>query len=191
MVNNLDAAAEAFRTAMRETFRRHSLWYLIQGILLLVAGVLAIVYPLVSAVAVVVLLGWLLVFSGLIQGISLIGARHVPHYWLQLISAILAMLIGFLFLRDPAQGLVTITLLLVIFFMIEGVAKIVFGLTIRPMPQWGWVLGSGILGVLLSILLLVYLPITAVWLVGLMLGVQLISVGAAITSMAWQARRHG
>jgi uncharacterized membrane protein HdeD (DUF308 family) len=69
------------------------------------------------------------------------------------------------------------------------VSKIVFALTIRPMPQWAWVLASGIVGVVLSVLLLAFLQLTAVWLVGLMLGIQLISVGAAIANMAWQARR--
>ena len=189
MANDLEFAAEAFRSAMREAIRRHSFWYLVQGILLLIGGALAIIYPLVSAVAVVLLLGWLLILSGMIQGLGLFGARHVPHFWLQMISAILAILIGFLFLRDPGQGLVTITLLLIIFFMIEGVSKIVFALTIRPLPHWGWVLASGIVGVLLSVFLLTYLPITAVWLVGLLLGIQLISVGAAITTLAWQVRK--
>jgi uncharacterized membrane protein HdeD (DUF308 family) len=189
MANDLESAATAFRTAMRETIKRHSFWYLVQGVLLLIGGILAIIYPLMSAVAVVVLLGWLLIFSGVIQGFSLFGARHVPHFWLQLISAILGVLIGFLFLRDPGQGLVTITLLLIIFFMIEGVSKIVFALTIRPMPQWGWVLASGIIGVLLSVFLLTYLPVTAIWLVGLLLGIQLISIGAAITNLAWRVRK--
>lgn len=189
MASDLEAASIIFRNAMREAFKRHATWYLIQGVLLIIAGMLAIIYPLISAVAVVVLTGWLLVASGVLQAISLLGARHVPHFWLQLISAILAILIGFLFLRDTGQGLVTITLLLIVFFMIEGVSKIVFALTIRPMPQWGWVLASGIVGVVLSVLLLAFLPLTAVWLVGLMLGIQLISVGGAIANMALQARR--
>src|SRR6185295_18428985 len=125
---SLHEAAEVFRDAMRETVKRYSLWYLIQGVLLVVAGVLAVIYPVVSSVAVVVLLGWLLIASGVLQGISLIGASHVPHFWLQLISVILALLVGFLFLRDPAQGLLTITLLLIVFFMIEGISKVVFAL---------------------------------------------------------------
>ncbi len=101
----------------------------------------------------IVLLGWLLIISGALQGISLIGAGHVPHFWLQLISVILAVLIGLLFLRDPAQGLLTITLLLIVFFMIEGISKVVFALTIRPFPNWGWVLASGLVGILLSLIL--------------------------------------
>jgi uncharacterized membrane protein HdeD (DUF308 family) len=186
---SLHEAAETFRDAMRQTVKRYSLWYLVQGVLLVVAGVLAVIYPVVSSVAVVVLLGWLLVISGVLQGISLIGAGHVPHFWLQLISVILALLVGFLFLRDPAQGLLTVTLLLIVFFMIEGISKVVFALTIKPFPNWGWVLASGIVGMLLSAILWASLPVTALWLIGLLLGLQLISVGAAIAYLAWQVRQ--
>jgi uncharacterized membrane protein HdeD (DUF308 family) len=189
MAMSLDAAAEVFREAMRETVRRYSLWYLIQGVLLVAAGVLAIIYPVISSVAVILLLGWLLIISGVLQGISLIGARHVPHFWLQLISVALAILIGFLFLRDPQQGLLTITLLLIVFFMIEGISKVVFALTIRPFPNWGWVFASGLVGILLSLVLWASLPVTATWLIGLLLGIQLISVGAAIAYLAWHVRQ--
>jgi uncharacterized membrane protein HdeD (DUF308 family) len=186
---SLDAAAEVFREAMRQTVKRYSLWYLVEGVLLVVAGILAVIYPVISSVAVVVLLGWLLIISGALQGISLVGAGHVPHFWLQLISVILAVLIGLLFLRHPGNGLLTITLLLIVFFMIEGISKVVFALTIRPFPNWGWVLGSGLIGILLSLILWVRIPVTAVWLIGLLLGIELISVGAAIAYLAWQVRK--
>lgn len=186
---SVDAAAEVFREAMRQAVKRHSLWYLIQGVLLVVAGLLAIIYPVISSVAVVVLLGWLLILSGIVQGLGLIGAGQVPHFWLQLISVILAVLIGFLFLRDPEQGLLTVTLLLIVFFMIEGMSKVVFALTIRPFPNWGWVLASGLVGIALSIILLASMPVTAMWLIGLLLGLQLVSVGASIAYLAWQVRQ--
>lgn len=189
MSMSLDAAAEVFRQAMRETVRRYSLWYLVQGVLLAVAGVFAILYPIISSVAVIVLLGWLLIASGVLQGISLIGARHVPHFWLQLISFVLSVLIGFLFLRDPEQGLMTVTLLLIVFFMAEGLSKIVFALTIRPFPNWGWVLASGLVGIVLSLILWASMPVTAVWLIGLLLGIELVSIGAAMAYLAWQVRQ--
>jgi uncharacterized membrane protein HdeD (DUF308 family) len=184
----LEAAAEAFREAMRQTVKRYSLWYFVEGILLVAAGVLAIIYPVISSVSVVFLLGWLLIVSGILQGLSLVGARHVPHFWLQLISVILAVLIGLLFLRDPGQGLLPIALLLIVFFMVEGISKVVFALTIRPMPSWGWVLSSGLLGIILSLFLWVGLPVAAVWLISLLLGIELISVGAAIALLAWKVR---
>jgi uncharacterized membrane protein HdeD (DUF308 family) len=84
MAMSLNAAAEAFREAIRETVKRYALWYLIEGVLLVVIGILAIIYPVITSAAVVILLGWLLIISGVLQGLSLIGARHVPHFWLQL-----------------------------------------------------------------------------------------------------------
>ncbi len=189
MAISLDEAAEAFREAMRQTVKQYSLWYLVQGVLLVAAGILAVIYPVISSAAVIVMLGWLLIISGVLQGIGLFGAGQVPHFWLQLISVILAVLIGFLFLRDPEQGLVSITLLLIVFFMIEGMSKVVFALTIRPFPNWGWILASGLVGILLSVILWASLPGTAAWLIGLLLGIQLISVGAAIAYLAWQVRR--
>ena len=80
----------------------------------------------------------------------------------------------------------TITLLLIVFFMIEGISKVVFALTIRPFPNWGWVLASGLVGILLALILWASLPVTAVWLIGVLLGINLISVGAAIAYLAWQ-----
>jgi uncharacterized membrane protein HdeD (DUF308 family) len=189
MTMSLDAAAEVFREAMRETVKKYSLWYLIQGVLLVVAGMLAVIYPIISSAAVIVLLGWILIISGVLQGISLIGARQVPHFWLQLISVALALLVGFLLLRDPAQGLQTITLLLIVFLMIEGISKVIFALTIRPFPNWMWVLASGVLGIVLSVVLWRSLPDTAAWLIGLLVGIELIGEGAAMAYLAWRVRQ--
>ena len=69
MTMSLDAAAQVMREAMRETVKRHSLWYLVQGGVMIVAGILALVYPIASSFAVVLLLGWLLIISGIVQGI--------------------------------------------------------------------------------------------------------------------------
>jgi uncharacterized membrane protein HdeD (DUF308 family) len=65
---------------------------------------------------------------------------------------------------------------------------VVFALTIRPFPNWGWVLASGMVGIVLSLVLWVNLPVTSVWLLGFLLGMNLISVGSAIAYLAWQVR---
>ncbi|MCB1442868.1 MAG: HdeD family acid-resistance protein [Methyloceanibacter sp.] len=184
----VDAAAAALREAMRETVKRYSLWYLIQGVLLVIAGVLAIISPVIASVALVFLLGWILIVSGVLQAIGLIGASHVPHFWLQLISAVLAALIGVLLLRSPESSLLVMTMLLIVYFMVEGLAKVIFALTIRPFPNWGWVLASGFLGIVLSSLLWTNMPLSAEWLLGFMLGLLLISEGAALAYLAWHIR---
>ncbi|XSG81426.1 MAG: HdeD family acid-resistance protein [Methyloligella sp. ZOD6] len=187
----LDAAAAAMRDAMRETVKRYSLWYVLQGLLMLLAGVLALIYPLISSVAIVMLLAWVLIVSGVVQGIGLIGARHVPHFWLQLISVALSLLVGVLLLRNPGAGLVLFSALLIVYFMIEGFAKVIFSLTIRPLANWGWVLGSGLVSILLGVYLWANLAVISSWVLGLLLGIQLILEGAAISYLAWQVRRSG
>jgi uncharacterized membrane protein HdeD (DUF308 family) len=186
---SLDVAAQVMREEMRRTVKRYSLWYLVQGGLMILAGILALVYPAISSVAVVFFIGWLLIFSGIFQGISLIGARHVPHFWLQLISVALFIVVGALFLRNPGESLLTLTLLLIVFFLIEGISKVIFALTIRPFPNWGWVLLSGIVGIVLAFYLWASIPVSAAWLLGVLLGIELICEGAAISHLAWQVRK--
>ena len=96
MTMSLGAAAQAMREAMRQSVKRHSLWYLVQGGLMILAGILALVYPVVSSFAAVFLLGCVLIVSGIVQGISLIDARDVPHFWLQLVSVVLSVIVGVL-----------------------------------------------------------------------------------------------
>jgi uncharacterized membrane protein HdeD (DUF308 family) len=189
MTMPLEVAAQVMREAMRETVKRHSLWYLVQSALMILAGIVALAYPALSSVAVVVFLGWLLIIGGILQAIGLIGARHVPHFWLQLVSVALFVIVGLLFLRNPGEGLLTLTLLLIVLFLIEGIAKVIFALTIRPLPNWGWVLASGIVGIVLAFYLWASIPVTAVWLIGVLLGIELICEGAALGYMAWEVRK--
>ena len=188
MAMTLDEAAAVMREAMRETVRKYSTWYLLQGGLMVVAGVVALLYPFFASTAIVLILGWLLIFAGVVQGIGLIGAGNVPHYWLQLISAVIAILVGVLMLRQPDSGLMIITALLIVYFMVEGIAKVIFALTIRPFPNWGWVLGAGMVGILLAVYLWANLPVDSAWVLGILLGILLISEGAALTYLAWRVR---
>ena len=188
MTMSLDAAAQVMREAMREKVKQHSLWYLVQGGVMILAGILALIYPVVSSFAAVFALGCLLIISGIVQGISLIDARQVPHFWLQLVSVVLSIIVGVLLIRHRGAGLLAITLLLLVYFMVEGFSKVIFSLTIRPFPNWGWVLASGIVGILVALYLWASLPVTAIWLLGVLLGIQLICEGAALGYLAWQVR---
>lgn len=184
----LNDAAQAMRDAMQATVKRHSVLYLIQGVLMVVAGLVALVYPLVSTIAIAFFLGWLLIATGVLQAISLLGAGKVPHFWLQLVSAALAVVVGYLFVRNPELGVETLILVLVIFFMIEGIAKLIFSLSIRPFPNWGWVFFSGLVGIALAVLLLSN-PIAGEWVLGLFIGAMLVCEGGALAYMAWKARK--
>ena len=185
---SLDAALAEGQVHVRETVRRHAGLFLLQAALMIVAGVVALVYPLVSSLAVTLFLGWMLIISGIVQAFTLIATSKVPHFWLQLVSAVLSIITGVLFVRNPGVAVTTLALLLVIFFMVEGISKIVFALTVRPLPNWGWVLVSGLIGVAISLYLLSNPALTLLAL-GIFIGIQLISEGIAIGWMAWNARK--
>jgi uncharacterized membrane protein HdeD (DUF308 family) len=112
----------------------------------------------------------------------------VPHFWLQLLSAVLWVVTGFLFVRNPGVAVGTLALLMVIFFMVEGIAKIVLAVTVRPLRNWGLVLVSGLIGVALSLYLIANPALTLVVL-GLFIGIQLIAEGIAILMLAWNVRK--
>jgi uncharacterized membrane protein HdeD (DUF308 family) len=170
--------------------KRYSLWYLLEGVLLVIAGILALVYPYIASVTLVFLLGWILIISGMLQGIGLIGAKDVPHFWMQLISVVLAILIGVLLLRSPDAGLLIMTVLLIVFFMVEGISKVIFALNIRPFMGWVWVLLSGIIGILLGAYLWANMPLSSECLA--LLGIQPICEQHSAIPPGWSARadRH-
>jgi len=190
MAVSLEAAAAAMRDAMRETIRRNSLWYLVQGILMVVVGVLALMSPWIASLAVVRFLGWFLIASGILQAIGLIGAREAPYFWLELISAVLAIVMGLLLLRHTDAGLLFFSMLMIVYFMVEGTVKAIFALTIRPFPNWGWVLASGIIGILLALYLWANFSTVSQWMLGFLLGILLVAEGAALASLAWRVRQE-
>ncbi|WP_337876646.1 DUF308 domain-containing protein [Elioraea sp.] len=188
---DLSTAAAVFSEAMRENVRRHRLLLLVQGGLMIAAGAAAILFPILASVAFAWLLGWLLIAIGLVQSISLLRARHHPSFWLQLIPAVLGVAVGVLLLRNLAPGLLVIALLLIVFLLVDGLARIVFALTVRPLGNWIWVLASGLLGVVLAVVLFASMPVTALWLIGLLLGIHLVAEGTALVALVWTIRRSG
>jgi uncharacterized membrane protein HdeD (DUF308 family) len=104
------------------------------------------------------------------------------------VSVVLSVIVGVLLIRHRGEGLLALTLLLLVYFMIEGISKVIFSLTIRPFPNWGWVLASGVVGILVALYLWARLPVTALWLLGVLLGIQLICEGAALGYLAWKVR---
>jgi uncharacterized membrane protein HdeD (DUF308 family) len=188
MAMTMAQASAAMREAMRETIKRYSTWYLLEGVLLVIAGVVALIWPYVASVTLIFLLGWILIVSGVLQGIGLIGAKDVPHFWLQLVSAVLALLIGILLLRNPDAGLLIMTVLLIVYFFVEGISKVIFAMNIRPFVGWLWMLLSGIVGLLLGAYLWANMPVASEWVLGVLLGIQLIVEGAALAFLAWMVR---
>jgi uncharacterized membrane protein HdeD (DUF308 family) len=189
MAITVNEASAVLREAVRENIRSRSLLYLIEGALLALAGLLALVFPAIFGTGVLVLIGWLLVLGGVVQAIGLIGAHKVPYFWLQLISVALGTVVGFLLITRPEAGLLAVALLLVVYIMIEAVARIAFALMIRPMDDWLWILGSGVFGIIVAMVLAANLGTTSQWLLGFLVGIYLIAAGGTLGYLAWNIRR--
>jgi uncharacterized membrane protein HdeD (DUF308 family) len=191
MAITINEASAVLREAVRDTIRKRSLLFLIQGGVMVLAGVLALIFPALASAGLLTLLGWLLILSGAVEIISLFGATKVPYFWLQLVTVTLQIIVGLLLISHPEAGLVAVTFLMLVLFLVGGITRVVFALMIRPMNDWVWVLVSGLVAIGCALVLFADLPEAASWLLGVLLGVQLIAIGGAQALMAWRLRRAG
>jgi uncharacterized membrane protein HdeD (DUF308 family) len=170
----------------------HEHWklFLVEGILLVVLGLLAILVPVVATLAVEILIGWLFLVSGVVGLITTFWMREAPGFWWSLFSGLLGIAAGIALLASPVSGALSLTLILILFFILEGVASIMFALDHkREMSgQWGWMLASGVIDLILAAILLAGLPGTAAWAIGLLVGINMVFGGSALIAMALHAR---
>jgi uncharacterized membrane protein HdeD (DUF308 family) len=181
---------KGIQRAVANALHRHWKLYLAEGIVLLILGFIAIVIPPIATLAVTILLGWLFLLSGVMGLFTTFWMRQAPGFWWSLISAALGVLVGGSLLAMPLSGAFSLTIVLVAFFMIEGVASIMFGLEHKRelSGRWGWMLTSGVIDLVLGVMILAGLPSTAAWAIGLLVGINMIFGGSALVGMALHAR---
>jgi uncharacterized membrane protein HdeD (DUF308 family) len=178
------------QSALAQSIREHWVLFLIEGIVLVVLGILAVIIPVVATIAVTIFLGWLFLISGAVGLVTTFWARHAPGFWWSFLSAVLAIAAGIVLLAWPISGAVSLTLLLIVFFTIEGVLTIMYALEHKKdlSGRWGWMLVSGIIDLILAAIILAGLPGTAAWALGLLVGINMLFGGAALIAMALHAR---
>jgi uncharacterized membrane protein HdeD (DUF308 family) len=179
------------RLDMAEIMRRHWKALLIEGILLVVLGLAAIALPLLASIAITLFLGWLFLISGIAGLILTIWARQMPGFWWSILSALLSLAAGIVLVGWPIQGTVSLTLVLGVFFVMEGVASIMYALEHRRelSGRWGLMVAAGILDLVISAMIITGLPGSATWAIGLLVGINLVFGGASLIGMAVAARR--
>lgn len=165
---------------------------LVYGILLLVLGVLALLAPVVASIAADIFLGWLFIISGIVGLVATLSSWRLHGGLWGVIGALLALAIGVLLVFRPIAGLLSLTLLLIAFFVLEGVAQIVLALSHRRglLRSWGWMLASGIADLVLAGIIIAGWPMTAAWALGLIVGVNLITTGIAMITGGLAARHY-
>jgi uncharacterized membrane protein HdeD (DUF308 family) len=181
---------DRIQVAVATSLHAHWLFFLVEGIILLTLGVVAIVLPPIATIAVEIIIGWLLLISGIVGLITTLRMRHVAGFWWSLVSAVLGIAAGLVLLRWPLNGALSLTFILTVFFVIEGVASILYALEHKRelSGRWGWMLISGAVDLVLASIILLGLPGTAAWAIGLLVGINMVFGGSAVMAMALHAR---
>jgi uncharacterized membrane protein HdeD (DUF308 family) len=185
-IGHTETARAAFAT------RLHSHWkfFLIEGIVLLLLGVAAICVPPLATFAVELLIGWIVLLSGVVGLAMTVRTRGSPGFGWSLLSALIGIAAGAVLLIWPLSGAFSLTLILTVFLTFEGIVSVMYAFAHRRelTPRWGLMLFSGIVDLLLAAMIFSGLPATAAWAIGLLVGINMVFGGSALIAMALQAR---
>jgi uncharacterized membrane protein HdeD (DUF308 family) len=190
MAQNDPRDAATLAAALRRSVHEHWRLFLVEGVILIVLGLAAIVVPPLAGLATTIVLGWLFLIGGAVGLVSTLGAYQAPGFKWSLLSAIVALIAGAALLWNPMQGLATLTYVLIAFFIIDGVLIIVLALEHRRQlsGRWEWMLLGGVMDLVLAAVIISGLPGTLAWALGLIVGIDLLWGGVSLLGMALAAR---
>lgn len=169
----------------------HAHWklFLAEGIVMMILGLLAIAVPEVASIAITIFIGWLFFVGGIFRAVSVVQHRAMPGFGWALATALLAILLGLVLLLRPIAGVLSLTLALIVFFVLEGIAAILLAIEHRRhLPSWGWVLFSGLVDLLLAFLIWDGWPSSADWAIGLLVGINMVFLGLSLIMTSLAAR---
>jgi uncharacterized membrane protein HdeD (DUF308 family) len=187
----MNQSPDDIERAVASTIHEHWMLFLIEGIILVILGAAAIVVPPIATLAFEIVIGWLFLISGVVGLVTTFWMRNAPGFWWSLVSAVVAILAGFVLLIWPISGTFSLTFVLIAFFTIEGIVTIMYAIDHRNQlsGRWGWMLASGIVDLILAGIIFAGLPGTAAWALGLLVGINLVFGGTAMIGMALAARQ--
>jgi uncharacterized membrane protein HdeD (DUF308 family) len=184
---DVDAAIAAARIVIAERWG----WFLALGIVLLLAGVAAIAFPLLSTIAAKIALGWIFLVGGVVLLVHAFSIKGWRGFLMELLIGALYVVAGGWLAFFPFTGIVTLTILLAALFLAEGVLEVIMAVRVRPHEGWVWLLLSGLVAIAVGGLIAYELPSSATWAIGLLAGVNLLSTGISFIVLALAGRRIG
>jgi uncharacterized membrane protein HdeD (DUF308 family) len=190
MTMNQPGDAAGMERAVANAIHEHWKLFLVEGIILIILGMAAILVPPIATLAFELVIGWLFLFSGIVGLITTFWMRNAPGFWWSLFSAVVAIAAGIVLLRWPLSGTLSLTFVLIAFFVIEGIVTIMYAIDHRAQrsSRWGWMLASGVVDLILAGIIFAGLPGTAAWALGLLVGINMVFGGVAMIGMALAAK---
>lgn len=169
--------AQQIRLAIVDFLQKHWKIFFTEGLLFVVLGTLAVAAPHVSTIGITIFLGWLLLLGGVIQIIRATRFITMPGFSLWFFIGMLQSVVGYFLVTEPLHGSLTLTMLLTVFFAIEGLIKMFIAMMMRPLAHWGSMFFTGITALCLSIVVWMGWPDTGYWVLGLLVGINMILLG--------------
>jgi uncharacterized membrane protein HdeD (DUF308 family) len=180
---------EPMETKMTATDLGHRWgWLLVLGIVQIIAGSIAIAIPVVAALAAVAIFGAVLIVSAIFQMIHAFRVRAWPRSAWYGLGGVFYLIAGLLVMIFPIPGMLTLAVMIAILLIADGVLRVAFATSIRPVAGWGWLIAGGLGSIVVGVFLLLGWPATALWVTGLLFGVNLIFTGAMHAALALTAR---
>ncbi len=159
------------------------------GVLTVIFGVMAIAAPMITGITVAVFVGFLLLFTGIMRIVfALKSGQWGSGIWGTIIG-LLGAVAGLLLIFRPMVGLLTLTLLLAIYFFVDGISEIIAAFKIKPDQGWGWELFNGVIALLLGIMIWRQWPMSGSWAIGVLVGVHILITGWTMIVLGTGARR--
>ncbi|XSG82868.1 MAG: HdeD family acid-resistance protein [Methyloligella sp. ZOD6] len=171
------------------TISENRTWFFILGILLIVLGVVAIAFPFLTTIATKIFIGWLFLIGGVVQIIHAFSTKGWSEFFLNLLMGVLFLVAGAWLAFFPLTGIVTLTIFLAAMFAAQGVIEIVMAFRMRPHDGWGWMLFAGIVALAVGLMIMLNLPSSAAWAIGLLVGINLLMTGWAYVLLPMMAGR--
>ena len=149
-------------------------WSIVWGVLLMIAGVLAIMQPVVAALAFNLLFAWLLVFSGIVEVVYAIHDRGKEGFRLKILLGVFTLLLGIFLLVRPVAGVAGLALMIGAFVLAHGVSAVMLAFHVKPRKGWGWVMFDGILSIVIAFLIASGWPDSSFAFIGILVGITML-----------------
>jgi uncharacterized membrane protein HdeD (DUF308 family) len=202
MSTNRTFSTDRYPDAAAKSIHDHWVLFVMEGAILIVLGVLAVAIPSMADLPVILFLGWLFLLSGVVGLVATYWARRAPGYLWSLVSALLAIIVGAALIAQrvqdvyggpigwPFEKIGSLWLVLAFFFLIEGLASLMFAIEHRRQVsgRWGWMLTSGIIDLILASIIIFGLRGAAAWTMGLLVGINMVFGGASLLAMGLHER---
>ena len=180
--------AEAVAVPLANAVKKDSTALLILGTVTVVLGVFAMMAPLMAGIAITLMVGILLIAGGIMRTLFAFKCKSWGKGILVFLLGLLTLLVGFYVVTKPGSALLSLTLFLAAYFVIDGIFEIVEAFDLKPLKGWGWMLFGGVVSMMLGIMIWRQWPLSGAWAIGVLVGIKLVFAGWAMVGIGAAGR---